>query len=54
MTYTIHMAKSKTKKKPQTAAADPRMWRVNQRAHKFVDRRKEADRKACRRGSIES
>jgi len=27
---------------------DPRMMRVNQRAHRFTDRRKAASRKACR------
>jgi hypothetical protein len=39
------MAKAKRIKPPTT---DKRMLRVNQRAHKFVDRKKKASRDACR------
>lgn len=27
------------------------MWRVNQTAHTFKDKRKDADKKACRKGN---
>lgn len=39
------------KQRIETPRADPRMWRVNQRAHKFTDRRKAASKKACRKGN---
>lgn len=44
------MSKSTAKKKSNTGRTEERMWRVNQRAHKFTDRKKEARRKACRQG----
>jgi len=44
------MAKTKARKAPTTGRMERRMWRVNQRAHKFTDRKKEASRKACRKG----
>lgn len=33
------------------APTDPRMWRVNQRAHKFRDRKKAERRNACRKNN---
>lgn len=40
---------SKRKKTTTTTGRmEPRMWRVNQRAVKFTDRKKDAARKACR------
>jgi hypothetical protein len=47
------MAKSKPKKstKFETPRLEVRMQRISQRAHTFKDRRKEASRKACRKGS---
>lgn len=44
------MANGKKKKKrlPKVGDNDPRMMRVNQRAHKFVDRKKKANKDACR------
>lgn len=41
------MSKRKTKK-IETPRAEPRMWRVNQRAVKFADKKKVANRNACR------
>jgi hypothetical protein len=43
------MPKKKKAKRPMVGDNDPRMMRVNQRAHKFVDRKKKADKDACRR-----
>ena len=37
------------RRKPVTGRAPLKMQRHTQRAHTFKDRRKEADRKACRR-----
>lgn len=31
-----------------TGRLEERMWRVNQRAHKFPDRKKRASKNACR------
>ena len=45
--YNGGMAKRKTPSTP-TGRMEPRMWRVNQRAVKFTDRKKAASRKACR------
>lgn len=45
--YNGGMAKAKAQK-IDTGRMDPRMWRVNQRAVKFTDRKKAASRKACR------
>jgi hypothetical protein len=44
------MAKNKKKKQPKLGVKDidPRMMRVNQRAHKFTDRKKQANKNACR------
>jgi hypothetical protein len=42
------MAKQKAARRPKVGDTDPRMMRVNQRAHKFADRRKVASKKACR------
>lgn len=41
------MSKRRTKK-VVTPRAEPRMWRVNQRAVKFADKKKVASRTACR------
>ena len=41
------MSKNKNKKST-TGRFEERMWRVNQRAVKFTDRKKDARRKACR------
>ena len=30
---------------------EERMWRINQRAVKFTDRKKASDKKACRKGN---
>jgi hypothetical protein len=43
------MSKSTTKKS-NTGRLEERMWRVNQRAHKFTDRKKAESKKACRKG----
>jgi len=32
----------------KTGSTEPKMWRVNQRAHTFTDRKKDANKKACR------
>lgn len=37
-----------SKRKNNTGKTEERMWRVNQRAHKFTDRKKKASREACR------
>jgi len=42
--------KTNKSKTPDTGRADERMWRINQRAHTFADRKKDANRKACRKG----
>jgi hypothetical protein len=42
------MAKRSTPKRIKAPTTDPRMMRVNQRAHKFTDRKKKANRDACR------
>lgn len=43
------MSKNKNKKStPDTGRFEERMWRVNQRAVKFTDRKKDSRRKACR------
>lgn len=34
-----------------TGRLDERMWRVNQRAHKFTDRKKAQSKNACRKGN---
>jgi hypothetical protein len=34
-----------------TGRFEERMWRVNQRAVKFTDRKKAASKNACRKGS---
>ena len=44
------MSKPKTTQSSKTGRTEARMWRVNQRAHKFTDRKKDANRKACRKG----
>jgi hypothetical protein len=41
------MAKNK-RTIPTTGRAEPRMWRVNQRAVKFTDRKKAASKGKCR------
>lgn len=48
------MSKAKQSKKGtalDTGRLEERMWRVNQRAHKFPDRKKAASKNACRKGS---
>lgn len=42
------MAASKKSKRIETPRLERRAWRVNQRAHKFADRRKAASKNACR------
>jgi len=42
------MSKRRKNTTPATGRMEPRMWRVNQRAVKFTDRKKAASRKACR------
>ena len=41
--------KKKAPRRAKVGDNDPRMMRVNQRAHKFADKKKKADREACRR-----
>lgn len=40
--------KTKQARRPKVGDGDPRMMRVNQRAHRYADRRKVASKKACR------
>ena len=46
--YNGGMAKRRKTTTTDTGRMEPRMWRVNQRAVKFSDRKKAASRKACR------
>jgi hypothetical protein len=42
--------KTKTPRRPKVGDNDPRLWGCNQRAHTFVDRKKKANKDACRKG----
>ena len=46
------MSKSRKSNTPKIGMKDidPRYMRVNQRAHRFTDRKKEERRNACRKG----
>ena len=44
------MSKPKAPRRPKVGDGDPRMMRVNQRAHRFTDRKKAQSKNACRKG----